>query len=173
MLKCQLEPKEGREKRVLLCPGLTVHQCLIVLRNLGCICNETVSVFSSCHQAPDRMIASLLFVLKITNTDKILDSLSIWHKPLNVHVVCLHWVYVNYRRKTGDDKRRTEGAHSWARGHVWRVSALLQLHPYLLCHRYQTIVLASWFNNYVSGELSTWDTAGLSLWLILTWCELK
>lgn len=52
-------------------------------------------------------------------------------------------VFIN-RGEAGGDERRSEAIHNWARGRVWRAGSPLQLHPHMLCLRYQSTVLASW-----------------------------
>lgn len=62
------------------------------------------------------------------------------------HMLCFLTDCVSIdRREAGGDKRRTEAAHHRARGHVRRAGSPLQLHTHLLCLRYQSISLASWF----------------------------
>lgn len=120
VFKCQRKPEETwGKKRPLLFFGCRVHQCSIVLRNPGRICNVTAN---RGHLPPVGMNVAdswqSFFIFWHENTCT--EHFCVLHM-LNFFIDC---VLIN-RGEAGGDKRWTKAAYTGARGHVWRAGSPL------------------------------------------------
>ena len=143
-------------------PWLRVRQRLIVLRNLGCICNVTDNgerqfptflVSLPSERLGSGMIMYLL--LQYDSCRSLTESLTQKHTMRRRYVLFMYVrcfitgsVFIN-RGEAGCDERWSEASHSRARRRVWGAGSPLQLHPHLLSVRYHSIVLASWFSTRI------------------------